>query len=120
MVRLISRASWDTEGQLFKLTLTLAEILNGLVSRGYSEELRHGLLGKIAKPLPITALAAKRAGIQVRLPLLSNVRREFSADYPGRSLATLIVLLTPNWAVRVAFSVYGALKRRPIPAKVPN
>jgi glycosyltransferase involved in cell wall biosynthesis len=110
-VRLISRAKWNTKGQLFKLTLTLARIINQLPTYGYSASVRQKLLGTIAKPLPITAITAKRDGISVTWVLARNVFYEFFLTYPLYSTLSFFLLLLPNRLYTAAYWVYKRTKR---------
>jgi len=110
-VRLISRAKWNTKGQLFKLTLTLARIINQLPAYGYSPSVSRNLLGLLAKSLPITAINAKRDDIKITWELICDVLREFFHAYPGYSALSFFLLLLPNGLYTVTYWAYKRIRR---------
>jgi len=110
-VRLITRATWNKVGQLFKLTLTLAKIINKMPAYGYSSLCRKKLLGCLAIPLPMTAINAKRDGISLSWQLIKNIFKEFFKDYPLRAITTIIALIIPNYFYTQAYALYKRVKR---------
>ena len=110
-VRLISRAKWNTKGQLFKLTLTLARIINQLPAYGYSYSVSRMLLGTVAKPLPMTTINAKRDGIKITWEIIRNTYREFFHNYPVYFTLSFFLLLLPNRLYTAAYWVYKRTKR---------
>lgn len=110
-VRLISRAGWDTHGALFKHTVALGKIINSLGPLGYSSDVLRRVLAKIARPLPITAISAKRAGMSFSGRLVADTTREFFRSFPMHTFATWCVLLIPNFAYTFAFWAYGRMRR---------
>lgn len=110
-VRLISRAKWNTQGQLFKLTLTLAKIINQLSLYGYSCSVIRTLLGALAKPLPMTTINAKRDGLIISRELVRSLYHELFQKYPVYSILSSFLLLLPNWLYTAAYWMYKRTKR---------
>lgn len=105
-VRLISRATWNTKGQLFKNTLTLGHIINMLPEYGYSLPATRMVLGVIAKRLPTTTITAKRDGIKITWRLIRSVFYEFFRFFPIHSVTSVLLLLWPNRLYVFAYWVY--------------
>jgi glycosyltransferase involved in cell wall biosynthesis len=109
-VRLVARAKWNTKGQLFKITITLARIINQLPEYGYTDSVSRMLLGTIAKPLPMTTINAKRDGIEITWELIKQAYREFFHSYPGYLTLSFFLLLLPNRLYSAAYWVYKRIK----------
>lgn len=105
-VRLISRAAWDTKGQLFKNTITLANIINHLPKYGYGSSVTRMVLGVIAKGLPMTAIAAKRDGIEITWIIIRSILCEFFRSFPIYSVISIVFLTLPNSLYAFAYKLY--------------
>lgn len=111
-VRLISRATWNIKGQLYKNTLSLAHIINQLPMYGYSKAATKLILAVIAKRLPMTAIAAKRDGIATTPKLIQDTLLEFFRHFPAYSLGAVLLLLVPNVLYALAYRLYKMMRRK--------